>query len=175
MLVKKIQGENSTSKLRSLHNQIGNEKVKENPQKKESLAGNPGASSTALWRRLCVLANGCRGIMSVRSLRWRGPRGGRDILIQCRGWGLRCRRNSLCIWRTGSQWDKLRIWCDGSWLNCLSIRDGGIWGNCVADGGGSADWTLIKHPRESSRRTIVSVIAGMTVSRLLSGWDFSAN
>jgi len=161
---RKSQGENSTSKLRSLHNQTGNEKVKENPQNKESVAGNPGASSTALWRHLGVLTHGYRGIMSVRSWRWRRPRGGRDILIQRRGRGLQCRRNSLCIWRTVSQWDKLSIWCDGSRLNCLSIGDRGMWRNCGADGRGSADRTLIKRPSESSRRSIVGAIVCITVA-----------
>jgi len=161
---RKSQGENSTSKLRSLHNQTGNEKVKENPQNKESVAGNPGASSTALWRRFGVLAPGCRSIISVRSQGWRRPRGGRDILIQHRGWGFWCRRNSLCIWRTVSQSDKLSIWCDGSRLNCLTIGDRGMWRNCGGDGGGGADRTLIKRPSESSRRTIVGAIVCITVA-----------
>jgi len=161
---RKSQGENSTSKLRSLHNQTGNEKVKKNPQNKESVAGSPGASSTALWRRLGVLARGCRGIMSVISRGWRRPRGGCDILIQRRGRGLQCQRNSLCIWRTVSQWDKLTIWGDGSRLNCFSIGDRGMWRNCGADGGGSADRTLIKRPRESSRRTIAGAIVCITVA-----------
>ena len=164
MLAKKIPGENSTSKLRSMHNQTGNENVKENPQNKESVAGNPAASSTALWRRLGVWGRGCRGIMSVKSRGWRRPRRGRDMLIQRRGRGLRCRRNSLCIWRAVSQWDKLSIWCDGSRLNCLSIGDPGMWRNCGAYRGGSADRTLIKRPRESSRRTIMGAIVCITVA-----------
>ena len=91
-------------------------------------------------------------------------RGGRDILIQRRGRRLRCRRNSLRIWRPLSQWDKLSIWYDGSRLNCLSIADRGMWRNCGADGGGSADRTLIKCPRESSRRTMMGAILFITVA-----------
>jgi len=147
-----------------LHNQTGNEKVKENPQNKESVAAKPGASSTALWRCLRVLARGCRGIMSVRSRGWRRPRGGRDILNQRMGRGLWCRRNTLCIWRTVSQWDKLSIWCDRSRLNCLSIGDRGMWRNCGADRGGSADWRRTKRPSESSKRTIVGAIVCITVA-----------
>jgi len=102
--------------------------------------------------------------MSVRSRGWRGPRAGRDIMIQCRGRGLRCCQNCLCIWHTGGQWDKLSIGCDGSQLNCLSIGDRGMWLNCRADRGGSADRTLIKRPRESSRRTILVAIICITVA-----------
>jgi len=127
--LRKSPDQNSTSKVWSLHNQTGNEKVKEIFQNKESVAGNPCASLTALWRHLCVLASSCRGIMSVRSLGYREPRGGRDILIQHMGQGLQSWQNCLCIWRTGSQWDKLSIWCGGSQLNCLSIGNPGIGGN----------------------------------------------
>jgi len=68
------------------------------------------------------------------------------------------------MWCTGSHWHKLIIWYDGSRLKCLSIRDPGMWRKCSADGGGSADGTLIKLPRECSRRTILSAIICITVA-----------